>query len=65
MTFGNLIKKARKKANMTHQQVADAVGTSRQYIIALEAEKHLPGLALAQRLHKALDLDPAAVMKAQ
>lgn len=65
MTFGKLITKARKASNLTQQQVADAVGTSRQYIIMLEADKHLPGLDMVRRLHVALDLDPAAVLKAK
>ena len=65
MKFGALIKKARKKANLTEKQVADAVGTSRQYIVMLENEKHLPGLDMVQRLAVALDLDPVAVLKAK
>lgn len=65
MKFGALIKKARKKANLTETQVAEAVGTSRQYIVMLEKEKHLPGLDMTQRLTVALDLDPEAVLKAK
>ena len=65
MKFGKLIKTARVAANLTPQQVADKVGTSRQYIVVLEKEQHLPGLDLAQRLAKALKLDPADVMKAK
>ncbi|HEX3727967.1 MAG TPA: helix-turn-helix transcriptional regulator [Pirellulales bacterium] len=38
------------RGEMTQQQLADAVGVTRQTIIALEAEKYVPSLLLAFRI---------------
>ncbi|MFW6125804.1 MAG: helix-turn-helix transcriptional regulator [Chloroflexota bacterium] len=38
---------------MTQQELADRVGCSRQTIIALEAGKYVPSLALALRIARA------------
>lgn len=35
---------------MTQQQLADAVGCSRQTIVLLEQERYVPSLALAMRI---------------
>jgi putative transcriptional regulator len=40
---------------MTQQQLAEQVGVTRQTIIALEAGKYTPSLALAFRLARAFD----------
>jgi len=41
---------------MTQQQLADAVGVTRQTIIAMEANKYAPSLPLAFRIACAFDL---------
>jgi putative transcriptional regulator len=47
----NNIRKLRFFANeMTQQQLAEKVGSSRQTIIAIEAEKYSPSLELAFRI---------------
>ncbi|MEO8308345.1 MAG: helix-turn-helix transcriptional regulator [Pseudomonadota bacterium] len=47
----NQIRKLRfEKNEMTQQQLADAVGATRQTIIAIEAGKYAPSLELAFRI---------------
>jgi putative transcriptional regulator len=46
----NAIKELRVGANLTQQQFADAVGATRQTIIAVEAGKYAPSLELAFRI---------------
>jgi putative transcriptional regulator len=47
----NQIRRLRFDADeMTQQQLADAVGVTRQTIIAIEAEKYSPSLELAFRI---------------
>lgn len=41
---------------MTQQQLADAVGVTRQTIIAMEADKYAPSLPLAFRVARAFGL---------
>ncbi len=54
----NLIRKLRFEHNeMTQQDLADRVDVTRQTIIALEAGKYVPSLALAFRIARAFDLD--------
>jgi putative transcriptional regulator len=50
----NQIRKLRfENGEMTQQQLADKVGVTRQTIIAIEAGKYSPSLALAFRIAKA------------
>jgi putative transcriptional regulator len=46
----NTIRDLRSAAGMTQQQFADAVGATRQTIIAVEAGKYAPSLELAFRI---------------
>jgi len=49
--ISNHIRRLRFDANeMTQQELADAVGVTRQTIIAIEADKHSPSLDLAFRI---------------
>ena len=46
----NRIKVERAEADVTQQQLADAVGVSRQTIIAIEKNKFLPSTPLALKI---------------
>ncbi len=48
------MKAARAALDLSQQQLADAVGVSRQTIIAIENDKYDPTLALAMRLARHL-----------
>jgi putative transcriptional regulator len=49
--ISNRIRRLRFDANeMTQQELADAVGVTRQTIIAIEADKYSPSLELAFRI---------------
>lgn len=55
MKINNQIKLARVMAgDITQQQLADAVGCSRQTIISIESGKFNPSIELALKLSKAL-----------
>lgn len=54
-TLHNQIVPGRAKKGWTQQQLADAVGVSRQTIIALEKNKYNPSLVLAFKIAAALD----------
>ena len=49
------LKAARAALDLSQQQLADAVGVSRQTIIAVENNKYDPTLGLAMRLARRLD----------
>lgn len=49
----NVLKELRAELNLTQQDLADAVGVTRQTIIAIEGEKYAPSLELAFKLAKA------------
>ncbi|WP_069649020.1 helix-turn-helix transcriptional regulator [Caloranaerobacter ferrireducens] len=46
----------RGKADITQQELADAVGCTRQTIAALEQQKYNPSLILAMKIAKVLDV---------
>jgi putative transcriptional regulator len=53
----NLIRQYRfENDEMSQQALADAVGVSRQAIIAIESGKSVPSLLLAYKIAKAFDL---------
>lgn len=52
MTVLNHIKKFREDKNLTQEQLASAVGVSRQTIIAIEKGHYEPSLLLAFKLTK-------------
>ena len=53
----NNIKDHRKAAGHTQVSLADAVGATRQTIIAIEAGKYAPSLELAFRIAREFDVD--------
>jgi putative transcriptional regulator len=52
MTIQNQIKKLRLQRNVTQEELAEAVGVSRQTIIAIEKGNYVPSLLLAMQLAK-------------
>jgi len=50
MTIQNNIKELRTKKNVTQEQLAEAVGVSRQTIVAIEKGNYTPSLLLAINL---------------
>lgn len=57
----NRIREQRARAGLTQQQLADAVGATRQTIVAIEAEKYAPSLELAFRIARRFGLPFEAV----
>jgi putative transcriptional regulator len=53
--ISNKIHIFRAEKRMTQQQLADAVGVSRQTIVAMEKNKYNPSLYLAFKIARALD----------
>jgi len=49
----NRIRDLRSQFNMTQEQLAEAVGVSRQSIIAIENDRYNPSLELAYNISKA------------
>ena len=49
-TVSNTIRIARQKKSLTQEELADAVGVTRQTIIALEKGNYIPSLLLALSL---------------
>lgn len=54
MPFKNHLREFRARHQLTQEDLADRVGTSRQTIIAIEQGKYLPSLGLAFGLSKYL-----------
>lgn len=52
----NRIKEFRKKKGYRQEDLAEALGVSRQTIIAIERNKYNPSLELAMRLARYLDM---------
>jgi putative transcriptional regulator len=50
MTITNIIKDLRTRKQITQEQLAQAVGVSRQTIIAIEKGNYTPSLLLAMQL---------------
>ena len=46
----NKLKVYRAMHNLTQQEFADAVGVTRQTVIAIESDKYLPSLGLALKM---------------
>ena len=51
--MNNRIRDLRSQFNMTQEQLAEAVGVSRQSIIAIENDRYNPSLELAYNISKA------------
>ena len=58
---GNRIRVLRTERGLTQQGLADRVGAARQTIVAVEAGKYSPSLALAFRIARAFDAPFEAV----
>ena len=52
MPIYNEIRKMRAERNITQEQLASAVGVSRQTVVAIEKGNYTPSLALAMTLAK-------------
>lgn len=52
MTIQNSLKQHRTEKNLTQEELAAAVGVSRQTIIAIEKGNYTPSLLLAMQLAK-------------
>ncbi len=46
----NNVRELRKRAGFTQEELADAVGVSRQTIISIERGRYVPSLALALKI---------------
>lgn len=55
--YGGNVKKYRKKAGLTQQDLADSVGLSRPMIIAIERGDHIGSLDSFLMLSKILNID--------
>ena len=56
MKLCNRLKEIRLQKQLTQESLADAVGVTRQTIIAIEKEKFVPSVRLALELAQALDV---------
>ena len=64
--ISNQIRKLRFEHNeMTQQQLANAVGCSRQTIIVLEQGRYVPSLALAMKIARTFGVTVEAVFELQ
>ena len=54
MNVHNCLKETRLEKGLTQESLADAVGVTRQTIIAIEKEKFVPSVKLALELARAL-----------
>ena len=59
--FGDLIKSARKREDLTISQLAEAVGVSERYISQIENEGQLPGFQVTYNLIRTLHIPADAV----
>ena len=51
----NHIKAMRKESGMSQQALADAIGATRQTVLAVEAQRYAPSLELAFRIAQVLE----------
>lgn len=56
LRVGQRIAESRKEHAMTQQQLADAVGVSREHIARIEAGKYSVGLDILVKVAKAMDM---------
>lgn len=62
MSFGEQMRRERKKQKLTADMVARACGTSRSYITLIENGKRLPGKKILPKLAVALNLKITVVL---
>jgi putative transcriptional regulator len=60
-TAATLVRARRKEAGLTQQQLADAVGVSRQTVISMESGDYAPSVFLALAVARALDTSVEAL----
>ena len=53
--LSNDVREYRTQSNMTQQVLADAVGVTRQTIVAMESSAYVPSLPLAIRIARVFD----------
>jgi len=53
--LSNTIRELRAAQSMTQQQLADAIGVTRQTVIAIEGDKYSPSLEVAFRIAQLFD----------
>ncbi len=63
LRIGQRIAQVRKEHGMTQQQLADAVGVSREHIARIEVGKYSVGLDILVKVAKALDMELEFVTK--
>lgn len=56
MELRNRLREVRHRNHLTQKALADAVGVTRQTIIAIEKARHAPSVTLALKLARALDV---------
>jgi transcriptional regulator with XRE-family HTH domain len=61
-SFGEQLRKERKKQGLTVQVIAKACETSRSYITLIENDKRLPGKKILPKIALALQLKTAVVV---
>ena len=59
----NGIRERRTAAGLTQEELAAAMGVSRQTIISIERERYIPSLALALKLARYFDCPTDALFK--
>lgn len=59
----NTLKEARKKAHITQEELADALGVTRQTIIAIEKNRYSPSLTLALTIAQHLNMPIDAIFQ--
>ena len=52
MVMNNKLKVYRAMHDLTQEQLAEAIGVSRQTVIAIESDKYLPSLGLAFKISR-------------
>lgn len=57
LPFTNVIAEIRKERKITQQELADAIGMTRQTIVAIEKGKYSPSLEAAFKIAHFLDLE--------
>lgn len=61
-SFGEQLRKARKKQGLTVQVVSDACGVSRSYITLIENDQRLPSKKILPKIAAALHLKTVVVL---
>ena len=62
-TFGESIHMARRRARMSQDEIADALGVTRQSVSKWEMDRSRPDIERGLKLLELLDLDPRSVLR--